>query len=227
MPAANADASIPRQRPRLAASLLLRRHGADSEVELLFGRRSSNHVFMPRKYVFPGGCVDRGDHYAPLAEEPNETTLAVMTKVMTERRARAAMAAVLRETAEETGLIIGAMGQISRPTASWAPFSRVGMRPNAAPLDVIARAITPPGRPRRFDAWFFTCDEKHVHDSTTLTGNGELEDLRWISISQCRNLDLPVATCYGISEMEAWLKNPARAVRCLRNTRSGPRMTPL
>jgi len=230
MPDANADASIPTRspRPKLAASLLLRRHRQDGSVELLFGRRSSGHVFMPQKYVFPGGRVDRGDGYAPLAQEPNATARALMTKVMTERRARAAAAAALRETAEETGLLIATPGDIPKPAAAaWTPFSDAGARPNAAPLEVITRAITPPKRTRRFDAWFFTCDVDHVHGSTALTSNGELEDLRWVSMQDCHSLDLPIATRYVLSELEAWLKDPARAVRCLRSTRSGPQVDAL
>lgn len=226
MPDADAEdvKKNPHARPKLAASLLLRRHRANGDVELLFGRRSNKHVFMPQKYVFPGGRVDRGDGYAPLSEEPNDAAKAVMTRVMTEHRARAAAAAALRETAEETGLIIGNEGAIARPRAAWAPFADAGAQPNAAPLDVITRAITPPKRPRRFDAWFFTCDVEHVHGSTALTSNGELEDLKWVSMRECHALDLPIATQYVISEMEAWLADPARPVRCLKSTRSGPQV---
>jgi 8-oxo-dGTP pyrophosphatase MutT (NUDIX family) len=225
MPDANAKSAPQRSpRPKLAASLLLRRKRANGAIEFLFGRRSSGHVFMPQKYVFPGGRVDRADSYAPLAEEPKHSVRELMTRVMTERRARAAAAAALRETAEETGLIIGAPADLSRPKPPWTPFAEAGAAPNAAPLDVITRAITPPGRPRRFDAWFFTCDAEHLHGSTELTSNGELEDLRWVSMDDCHTLDLPIATRYVLSEMEAWLADPQRPVRCLRSTRKGPQV---
>ena len=215
-------------RPKLAASLLLRRQRANGETELLFGRRSTGHVFMPSKYVFPGGRVDPTDGYAPLAEELNDKTRSVMTRVLTERRARAAAAAALRETAEETGLILGKpAAETCSFKAPWAPFEAAGAQPNAAPLDVITRAITPPKRPRRFDAWFFTCDVEHVHGPIDLTSNGELEDLRWVALSERDTIDLPIATQYVIGELETWLKDPARPVRCLKSTRSGPQVETL
>ncbi|MBL4540061.1 MAG: NUDIX domain-containing protein [Oceanicaulis sp.] len=215
-------------RPKLASSLLLRRKRANGEIELLFGRRSTGHVFMPKKYVFPGGRVDPTDGFAPLAEELNDKTRSVMTRVLTERRARAAAAAALRETAEETGLILGK--PVENPCnfkAPWAPFEAAGAAPNAAPLEVITRAITPPKRPRRFDAWFFTCDVEHVHGPAELTSNGELEDLKWVSLDDRGTLDLPIATQYVIGELETWLKDPARPIRFLKSTRSGPQVETL
>ncbi|WP_439636853.1 NUDIX domain-containing protein [Oceanicaulis sp.] len=230
MPDANDKKTTPKTspRPKLASSLLLRRKRANGEIELLFGRRSTRHVFMPKKYVFPGGRVDATDGYAPLAEELNDQTRAVMTRVLTERRARAAAAAALRETAEETGLILGKPAQDAcnfKPP--WAPFEAAGAAPNAAPLEVITRAITPPKRPRRFDAWFFTCDVEHVHGSTDLTSNGELEDLKWVSLADRDTLDLPIATHYVIGELETWLKDPARPLRFLKSTRTGPQVETL
>ena len=68
---------------------------------------------------------------------------------------------------------------------------------------------------------------EHVHGTTDLTSNGELEDLRWVALSERGTLDLPIATQYVIGELEGWLKDPARPVRYLRSTRSGPRVETL
>ena len=225
-----ADASVKpdiparHRRPKLAASLILTRKRANGTTELLLGRRSGGHVFMPQKYVFPGGRVDRGDGYAPLAGEPRAPVRDVLTKVLSEHRARAAAAAALRETAEETGLLVARPGDIANSKPAWSPFAAAGVQPDAEPLDIVARAITPPGRPRRFDAWFFRAEAQAVHGSTDLTGSGELEDLRWVSIDEAHSLDIPIITRFVLSELEPRLKGETRPVRCARVTRTGPKV---
>jgi len=214
-------------RPRLAASLILQRKRASGETEILLGRRSGGHVFMPQKYVFPGGRVDRSDGYAPLAGEPKSAVRETLCRVLPERRARAAAAAALRETAEETGLLIARPGEITRPKPEWRPFAEAGARPDAEPLDLVARAITPPGRTRRFDAFFFTADIEAVHGATALTGSGELEDLRWVSLPDAHELDIPIITRFVLAELDAHLKGELAAVRCARVTRAGPRLDPV
>lgn len=215
------------KRPRLAASLILTRKRASGDVELLLGRRSGGHVFMPQKYVFPGGRVDRTDGYAPLAREPRAQVRDVLRRVLTERRARAAAAAALRETAEETGLLVARPGAISQPKAAWSPFAQAGVKPDAEPLELIARAITPPGRPRRFDAFFFQADVDAVHGAVDLAGSGELEDLRWASLEEAHGLDIPIITRFVLSELEPRLSGEDRPVRCARVTRAGPKVEEL
>ncbi|MFW6413022.1 MAG: NUDIX domain-containing protein [Oceanicaulis sp.] len=182
---------------------------------------------MPQKYVFPGGRVDRSDGYAPLAAEPKRAVRETLCRVLSERRARAAAAAAIRETAEETGLLVARPGEIARPKPEWRPFADAGALPDAEPLDLVARAITPPGRTRRFDAFFFTTDIAAVHGSTRLTGSGELEDLRWVELAEAPNLDIPIITRFVLSELDAHLKGAQEMVRCARVTRSGPRLDPV
>ncbi|MGP1274406.1 MAG: NUDIX domain-containing protein [Caulobacterales bacterium] len=214
------------RKPALAASLILTRQRANGTTEILFGRRSGDHVFMPRKYVFPGGRVDRADGYAPLASEPAGPVREVLTRCMTERRARAAAAAAIRETAEETGLLIGESGTISRPRPAWQPFAAAGLAPAAAPLDLVARAITPPGRPRRFDAWFFRAPEEAVAARADAFTASELEDVRWVPLEETGSLDLPIITRFVLAELAGHMKGPA-PVRCARVTPKGPRVDPL
>ncbi len=184
---------------------------------------------MPQKYVFPGGRVDRGDGFAPLASEPREDVLALMTKVLTPRRARAAAAAALRETAEETGLIVGEPGDLDprRVKPEWNAFAKAGAAPAADGLDLVARAITPPGRTRRFDAWFFQTDAERVCGSDEICGSGELEDLRWASLEEAHRLDVPIITRFVLGELERRLAGAVAPVRCARVTRSGPRFDTL
>ncbi|MFZ0098184.1 MAG: NUDIX hydrolase, partial [Gemmobacter sp.] len=51
---------------RPAASIILTRSRGGSP-EVLMGQRGAGAVFMPSKYVFPGGAVDAGDAEVPLA----------------------------------------------------------------------------------------------------------------------------------------------------------------
>ena len=71
--------------------------------------------------------------------------------------AHALAAAAIRELWEETGLPLGQPGPADLP-GDWAGFAARGLRPDASALRFIFRAITPPGRTRRFDARFFLAD---------------------------------------------------------------------
>ena len=187
-------------RPRLAASLILTR-GEGKRAEVLMGRRSSKHVFMPNKYVFPGGRVDRADGTAPFARDLSPGVMAVMSRILPERRARAAAAAAIRETAEETGLLIAREGTCRSRHPNWAPFRRDGVVPDLAPLSLITRAITPPGRPRRFDTWFFKADASALYDARPPAPSPELEDVQWVPLADARDLDLPIVTHFVLDEL--------------------------
>ena len=64
--------TYPNRRPKDAATLLiLDRRGKD--VHVLMGKRHKAHVFMPGKFVFPGGRVDPGDSRVPVASDYDET----------------------------------------------------------------------------------------------------------------------------------------------------------
>jgi 8-oxo-dGTP pyrophosphatase MutT (NUDIX family) len=137
------DAEKPKAtRPRDAATLILVRGGR----EVMMGQRSKGHVFMPDKWVFPGGRVDPGDARAKASTELTPETEALLKKGTISRRPPRAFAlAATRETLEEAGLRVG---------------SEAG--PELDKLNFIARAITPPYRPRRFDARFFMADADAV-----------------------------------------------------------------
>lgn len=211
-------------RPKLAASLLLTRTSSQSGTEILFGRRSGKHAFMPQKYVFPGGRVDRGDGYAPLGREPKAELIETCCKVVSPHRARAAAAAALRETAEETGLLIAVPGQCSPKKSQWRMFADAGVAPDAEALSVIARAVTPPGRTRRFDTWFFTADAEHLQGSSELTSNGELEDLRWVKLDEAKHLDIPIITHFVLDELAKHRTGDAPGVSSFRMLKSGPKV---
>ncbi|MCW5723864.1 MAG: NUDIX domain-containing protein [Maricaulaceae bacterium] len=216
----------PHIRPRLAASLILTRKRR-SETEVLLGRRSAGHVFMPDRYVFPGGRVDRADAYAPLAADLAGDVLDCMTRTMPERRARAAAAAAIRETAEETGLLLARPCPARSRHPAWRAFVERGLAPDPSPLRLVARAITPPGRVRRFDAWFFHADEAALLPERVENDNPELEDVRWIALGETAALPLPIITRFVLGELERLQADPDARPRHIREIARKMRLEPL
>ena len=209
-------------RPRDAATLILVRRD-QSEPRVLMGKRSGRHSFMPDKYVFPGGRVDPQDGrvkaYSELKPETHRQ-LALHTR----RRPRAFALTAIRETFEETGLLIGCSAEMpSSAPAGWQPLYDLDIAPNLAPLTFIGRAITPPYRPKRFDARFFMAEAETVliDDRPPLDG-AELSDLKWVTLSEALELDLPNVTRFMLHEIDARLtaKTPVRPP-FLRWTRTG------
>ncbi|MFT3724369.1 MAG: NUDIX hydrolase [Hyphomonadaceae bacterium] len=191
--------------PRDAATLILYRMTPDGP-RILMGCRSAGHDFMPDKYVFPGGRVDEEDASAPALTELSEevdTTL----RIGAQRATRAFPLTAVREVFEETGLIVGrkASGLAGVP-ATWSDYYAQGAAPSLANFHFVGRAITPPMRHKRFDARFFMADASDalIDDRPPIDGR-ELNDLRWFTLAEVANLDLPNVTRFVISEVEARL----------------------
>lgn len=176
--------------PKDAATLVLVDHKA-GWPRLLMGRRRADLVFLANKYVFPGGRVDPRDKFEPAAAELSAQTLSRLLKGMRGRpsvgRARALAVAALRELREETGITLGAP----------AP-------PSLAGLTYFARAITPPGRPRRYDTRFFMAEAGEA-SALPLGGDGELADLAWLTLEQARLLDMASITRQIIEDVASVL----------------------
>jgi 8-oxo-dGTP pyrophosphatase MutT (NUDIX family) len=191
--------------PRDAATLILYRLTPDGP-RILMGCRSEGHDFMPNKYVFPGGRVDDEDELAPSLTELSETEDAVV-KIGASRATRAFPLTAVREVFEETGLIVGraATGLGSVP-ASWGDYYAQDAAPCLANFRFLGRAITPPMRHKRFDARFFMADadDALIDDRPPIDGR-ELADLRWFTLGEVAQLDLPNVTRFVISEVEARL----------------------
>jgi 8-oxo-dGTP pyrophosphatase MutT (NUDIX family) len=173
-------------RPRDAASLvILRRHGDVTEV--LLGRRASRHRFMPNIFVFPGGRVDASDRRALVAAELSKPVARKLHNKWSPRMSRALAVAAVRETFEETGLVIGERRDN-------------GVSPNLADLDYVARAITPPDNPMRFHARFFAIDAKHT--SGRVRDSEELQSLQWFSLADALALPLVDVTEFVLQEVQ-------------------------
>ena len=119
---------------------------------------------------------------------------------------RALAVAAVRELFEETGQIIGVPA--SWPGCvphDWRDFARTGHRPAADGLQFVFRAITPPGRPRRFDARFFLVNADGLRSDPDDFGaaQDELSHLQWIYLDEVRRYDMPFITEVVLAEIAA------------------------
>ena len=210
-------ASGPRQRPKDAATLILVRAGRTPEV--LMGRRAPGHVFMASKWVFPGGRIDRADFSAASANDPAATTRARLEAELPPRRARALALTAVRETFEETGLILGRPAPTASVAGPWREFRQAGALPDLEALTYVARAITPPGRTRRFDARFFMADGEALMAPEPTAGSGELDEIAWLPLDEARSLDLPSITRFVLGEVAERLSDPGRPLPFVRMVR--------
>ena len=185
---------------RDAATVILIRDPATGP-RVLMGRRGRRAAFMPSKFVFPGGAVDAADETVPLAE-PIDPASHERLSLQSDRAAEALAVAAIREVWEETGLVLGTHGEWTDAPEDWRDFAAKGHLPSAAGLSYVFRAITPPGRTRRFDARFFTADAGRLAtDPDKLPEYGELGDLRWIPLPEVRRLDLPFVTAVVLAQV--------------------------
>ncbi len=176
----------PAVRAKHAASLIVLRQ-RNKEPHMLMGMRGARHRFMPNRLVFPGGRVDRADLTAHVAAPLSPATERALRKKTNAKLAHALAAAAARELQEETGLTLGDP-------------------PRLDVLHYLARAVTPPGLPIRFNARFLVVDEQHV--SGELGGDGELDGLRFYGMSEALALELALPTRRVLERLKLWLALP-------------------
>lgn len=177
-------------RPKRSASLILIDR-AGAELRILMGRRSASQKFMPNKYVFPGGRTDRSDHQvkasADLRGDDSARLLRSLGKKASLAKARSIAMSAIRETHEETGL---------------------RLRGDLSLFRLIARAVTPPMYPHRYDTHFFAafCDEAMPNGSSGPMASEEMLAPGWFSFNAAKQLDLPDITRVILEEAEARLQ---------------------
>ena len=189
---------------RNAATVIVLRNRHD-EPAVLMGQRGKSAVFMPNKFVFPGGAVDAEDAEVPLASGIPDPCFTRLTEQAPADMQRALTAAAIRELWEETGLILGTKAAWEPPSPDWADYAATGHQPDAQHLQFVFRAITPPGRPRRFDARFFLVDAGHINGDLDDFGRAsdELSHLQWVPLRDARQFDLPFITEVVLAEIGA------------------------
>jgi 8-oxo-dGTP pyrophosphatase MutT (NUDIX family) len=192
-------------RPKDAAALILVRRDPDA-YRVLMGERSARHAFLPGRFVFPGGRVEVADQRLAIDTDLRPEILVKVAAGSTTSRARALALAAVRETFEETGILVGVKQATSVRTRSdvWRRFFSQGVSPCLEALDFVARAITPPGRPRRFDARFFMIDADEIAAELDPSQvSGELLRPIWFTLEEARAADvLPITRCV-LDEVEA------------------------
>jgi 8-oxo-dGTP pyrophosphatase MutT (NUDIX family) len=203
------DQTFPDSEPRDAATLMLiDRSGSTPKV--LLGRRHASHKFMPGKFVFPGGRIELLDQKMPAISELHpETQKKLLERVSKPSPdfARAFALAAVRETAEETGLLLGVKRDHApdAPGEIWTEFAKANVHPDLGQIHFIARAVTPPRRPRRFDTRFLTADASAIaHTIEGVVGpDSELVELVWVPIEEATRVDMPTITGIILEELLA------------------------
>jgi 8-oxo-dGTP pyrophosphatase MutT (NUDIX family) len=185
-------------RAKHAASLVVLRH-ENGEPHMLMGMRGAKHRFMPNRLVFPGGRVDPADLTAPFASPVSRSTEQALRKKTNAKLAAGLAAAAARELLEETGLSLG-------------------VPPRLDVLQYLARAVTPPGLPIRFNVRFFVVEARHV--SGDIGGDGELDGLRFYGMNEALALELALPTRRVLERLTTWLALPEAE-------RNGPGGTPV
>jgi 8-oxo-dGTP pyrophosphatase MutT (NUDIX family) len=203
------DQSHPNLKPRDAATLILVDRSQPVPTVLL-GKRHAGLKFMAGKFVFPGGRMEPGDKKMPVASDLDPNAGARLMRSVRRPslgKARALALAAIRETFEETGLLLGTKVDAvpAVPDGPWKAFADAKVLPDLSALHFIVRAITPPRRPRRFDARFFAVDATSIaHRVEGIVGpDSELVELVWMPIPEAKSLDMPTITQVALDELQA------------------------
>lgn len=197
-------------RPVDASSLVLM-DGRGATPKVLMGKRNPAAKFMPGFFVFPGGRVEKSDADVLHAGHLRDVDVARLNQFVTRpsaRRIRALALAAIRETFEETGLRLGVASERAKDanvSGDWAEFLSNGQIPTLEGLIYAARAITPPGRPRRFDTRFFVRDVSDLPALTTIrpTPDSELVELVWVDVETACTLESAEITQIILGEIRA------------------------
>lgn len=198
---ADGSTKHPTLRPRDASSLILIDR-SKPVYRVLVGKRARAHAFMPDMYVFPGGRRDASDSRLPVAVPLRQEVLDRLTLRTPARfshaTARGLATAAARELEEEVSLSLNPGGQSGK------------FQPDLSKLRFVARAITPPGRTRRFDTRFFACFTDEIDaDTDSPKVSNELIDLTWLPINDCEQVPLPLITNIILSDLHTALQtNP-------------------
>nr|WP_150243992.1 NUDIX hydrolase [Nocardiopsis quinghaiensis] len=171
--------------------------GADGPMEVLLMRRVRSMGFAPGAFVFPGGGVDERDTDGGVpwtGPAPEEWARTLGTDVP---MARALVCAAVRETFEETGVLLASeperadaevitldtdteewerdrLGLIDRSRSFTEVLSRRGLVLRSEWLRAWSRWVTPKSEPRRYDTWFFAAELPPGQASRDVGGEADL-----------------------------------------------------
>jgi len=218
----NSRPVIDKSAVRNAATVIVVRDRMGSDPSILMGQRGAKAAFMPNKFVFPGGAVDAADAGVALAAPISSLCHNRLADQALDGLQPALTVAAIRELWEETGLVLGERGDwVGAVPDDWQGFATAGYLPSARALQFVFRALTPPGRPRRFDARFFLVDADQITGDLDdfSHASDELSHLQWVKLSQARQFDLPFITEVVLAEVAARITDltPPDSVPYFRN----------
>jgi 8-oxo-dGTP pyrophosphatase MutT (NUDIX family) len=146
----------------------------------------------------------------PAAAELHPAVATRLTKEVPkvdDRTARAFALAAIRETFEETGIVIGRKhdGVMPAATEQWASFFATGFLPDLSGLRFMARALAPPRTKRRFDARFLAVDASAVaaRSEGVVHASAELVEIVWVGLDEAMRLPLPDITEIVLTDIAA------------------------
>ncbi|MEU9606328.1 NUDIX hydrolase [Streptomyces sp. NPDC048057] len=157
--------------PKRAATVMLLRDAQDGPTVHMLRRRASM-VFAGGAYAYPGGKVDARDSGPVRWAGPSPAEWAERLGV-DEASARAIICAAVRETYEESGVLLAGLTPdtvVGAADGDWESDRQALVDGDAAFADFLerhglvlrsdllgawARWITPEFEPRRYDTWFF------------------------------------------------------------------------
>jgi len=160
---------------RDAATVVLLRDGT-SGVEVWLLTRVARMAFAAGMTVFPGGRVEASDADLPWAGAPPADA--------------ALVGAAVRETFEETGVLLGVSGLDLGSARADVEAGRLGfgelLRSHSAAVDPSglhpwARWVTPEGEPRRYDTRFFVAALPAGAQPAAVTS--EAEHAGWLGVT--------------------------------------------
>lgn len=187
-------------RPRDAAGLVLLR-GKGKDREILLGRRRRSASFLPGVYVFPGGGLEPEDRLPSGFREELPPLPAGLDRA-TQRKSAALLRAAIRETLEETGVMVGrrAPEPLPAPPAQdvWRAYHAAGVAPAFEQARLLTRAITPAASPIRFHTRFFLMDATEVHHGEPR--DDELEDVAWVPLREVKGLPMIDVTLFVLEQ---------------------------
>lgn len=172
--------------PRDSATVLLLRDGPMG-LEVYMVRRHGRSAFMADAHVFPGGVIEPEDRSPAVLARVAGRTAADAARVLGEPDPSLALGlhvTAVRETFEEAGILLGAVGDTG-PALARARRGLLDGQPFASVLQNLdthveldrlvphSRWITPEVEPRRYDARFFLAiappDQTATHDQVETT----------------------------------------------------------
>ncbi len=171
---------------RDAATVVLVR----DNFEIFFLKRAAGHAFMANRWVFPGGRLDDRDRDRALRDHVDDPALL-------EGTLGALRVTALRETFEETGLLLAKHPTTGLPFTGDAPELRaavddghlglarvcqdLALRLTLSELHFFAHWITPDFEPRRYDTRFFLARVPTTTSDTAESASDETTAGAWLT----------------------------------------------